>query len=384
MFAGDTSESVLIDRSPPEPLTTTELRAWMSEQTVFVSSVQAGMAAERHAVCSTVENLGGRVSMFEQLGGRDDDAETAYLAGVQSSDIYVGILGERYGTPAPSGYSATHAEYDEAVKSGLRISVWSTTAEMDGRQQDFLNEVRVFHTTGNYSNPDEFSAGLNRRLTQLAAAEGSPWCKVGQVLFRARRHSDDGNRISIEATLRDDDVIAALESLRSGNWHHAQPSRITCAGRTDEVDIDAVVVETGAGRARRVRIEATKNQSGYGDIPFLEASFDGRSPADLTELAIRVALLGETNPLGQMAFMAEIDNPLIGIEQLGLDDDSFAGVAETLLVETLIGSGRVGRVSAMQIGPARSRRPIRFEWLAPRRYSNVEPERRRIEGYLGS
>ena len=33
--------------------------------------------------------------MFERLGGRDDDAETAYLASVRSSDIYVGILGDR-------------------------------------------------------------------------------------------------------------------------------------------------------------------------------------------------------------------------------------------------------------------------------------------------
>ena len=383
MFAGDTSDSVLIDRSPPEPLTPTELRAWMSEQTVFVSSVQAGMAAERSAVCSTVENLGGRVSMFEQLGGRDDDAETAYLAGVHSSDIYVGILGERYGTPAPSGYSATHAEYDEAVRSGLRISVWSTTAEMHGRQQDFLDEVRVFHTTGSYSSPGELSAGLERRLTQLAAADGSPWCKVGQVLFRARRHSDDGNRISIEATLRDDDVIAALESLRSGNWHHAQPSRITCAGRTDEVNIDTVTVETGAGRARLVRIEATKSRIMHGHDLLLDASFNDRSPADLTELAIRGALFGETNPLGPMAFTAEIDNPLLGIAQLGLDDDSFAGVAETLLVEALVGSGRVGRISGLQIGPARSGRPIRFEWHTPRRYSNTESERRQIKGNLG-
>lgn len=215
--------------------------------------------------------------------------------------------------------------------------------------------------------------------SKISVAECPCFC---QVLFRAARYADDGNRVVVEATLRDDDVIAALESLRPGDWHHAQPSRITCAGRTYEVDIDAVVVETGAGRARLVQIEATKSRSMHGDVPFLEASFDGRSPADLTELAIRVALFGETNPLGHMAFMAEIENPLLGIVRLGLDDDSFAGVAETLLVEALVGSGRVGRISAMQIGPARSGRPIRFEWLAPRRYSDVEPERRRIEGYL--
>ena len=53
----------------------------MSDQTVFVSSVMAGMTAERQAARSGVEDLGGRVSMFERLGGRDDDAETAYVAG---------------------------------------------------------------------------------------------------------------------------------------------------------------------------------------------------------------------------------------------------------------------------------------------------------------
>lgn len=383
MFAGDTSKSVMIDHSPPEPLTADEVRAWMSEQTVFVSSVMAGMDAERRAVRDAVENLGGRVSMFEHLGGRDDDPETAYLAGVQASDIYAGILGERYGTPASSGYSATHAEYNEAVRSGLRISMWSTAAEMDGRQRDFLHEVRVFHTTGNYSSSDELSVGLRRRLTQLAAADSLPWCKVGRVLFRARRRTDDGNRIVVEATLRDDDIIAALESLRPGDWHHAQSARITCAGRTDEVGVDAVTVATGSGRTRLVRVEATKSQSMHGDAPFLDMSVDGRSPADLTEIAIRVALFGEPTPLGHMAFLAEIDNPLLGIDQLGLDDDSFAGVAETLLVEALVGSGRVGRISALQVGPARSGRPIRFEWLTPRRYGNVESERRQIQGNLG-
>ena len=130
--------------------------------------------------------------MFELLGGRDDHAETAYLAGVQSSDIYVGVLGARYGTPDRTGYAPTHAEYNEAIKAGLRISVWATTAEMDGRQRDFLNEIRAFHTTGRYASPDELHEALKRRLTEVAAAEHSPWCKVGHVLFRARRYSDDG------------------------------------------------------------------------------------------------------------------------------------------------------------------------------------------------
>lgn len=310
----DPSRAITVDRSPPEPLTPDELRASMARRTVFISSVMGGVSDEREAARGAIESIGGKVSMFELLGGQDDHAETAYLTGVQSSDIYVGILGARYGTPDRTGYAPTHAEYNEAIKAGLRISVWATTAEMDGRQRDFLNEVRTFHTTGSYSNPDELREALKRRLTEGAAAEHSPWCKVGHVLFRARRYADDGTRIIVEASVRDDDIVAELERLRHGAWHGRQESRITCARRTHTVE----------------------------------------------------------------------DNPLPAIAQIGLDEDSFAGAAEVLLIESLVGSGRAERITALRIGPARSGRPLRLEWKAPRRFPNVEPERRLIEGKLHS
>ena len=114
----------------------------------------------------------------------------------------------------------------------------------------------------------------------------------------------------------------------------------------------------------------------------LDVALESRLPTDLTELALRVALFGEPNPLSHMAFMAEMDNPISDLDQMGLDHDSFAGAAEVLLVESLVGSGRAARVAALRIGPTRSGRPLRLEWVAPRRFSNVEPERRQIEGFL--
>ena len=378
----DLSRPITVDRSPPEPLTPDELRASMGQRTVFVSSVMAGMSAEREAARGAVESIGGKVSMFELLGGRDDHVETAYLAGVQSSDVYVGVLGARYGTPDRTGYAPTHAEYNEAIKAGLRISVWATTAEMDGRQRDFLNEIRAFHTTGRYASPDELHEALRRRLTEVVAAEHSPWCKVGHVLFRARRYSDDGTRIIVEASIRDDDIVAELERLRPGDWHGRQESRITCARRTHAVEINSVVVEAAAGRLRLVRIEATKARETPTGMRLIDVSYADRSPEDLTQLALQVALFGQPNPLGHMASMAEIDNPIPAIVEIGLDEDSFAGAAEVLLVESLVGSGRAERITALQIGPSHSGRPLRLEWEAPRRFSNIEPERRQIEGKL--
>ena len=378
----DPSRPITVDRSPPEPLTPDELRVSMAQRTVFISSVMAGMSDERKAASEAVESIGGKVSKFELLGGRDDHAETAYLAGVQSSDIYVGILGARYGTPNRTGYAPTHTEYNEAIKAGLRISVWATTAEMDGRQRDFLNEVRAFHTTGRYSSADELREALTRRLAEVAAAEHSPWCMVGHVLFRARRYSDDGTRILVEASIRDDNILAELERLRPGDWHGRQQSRITCARRTHEVEINSVVVEATAGRTRLVRIEATKARESYTGLGLIDVSYADYSPEDLTELALRVALFDEPNPLGDMAFMAELDNPIPAIAQIGLDADSFAGAAEILLIESLVGSGRAARITALHIGPARSGHALRLEWEAPRRFSNVTPERRQIEGKL--
>ena len=116
----------------------------MSEQTVFVSSVIDGMTSERDTARRTIEDLGGRAVLFEYMGGRDDDAQTAYLAGVRSSDIYVGILGQRYGKPDSTGYSPTHAEYNEAVKDGLRISVWAPEATRTARKQISWQPSRPF------------------------------------------------------------------------------------------------------------------------------------------------------------------------------------------------------------------------------------------------
>jgi hypothetical protein len=63
--------------------------------------------------------------MWERFGGRDSDPNEAYLAEVRSSTIYVGLLGARYGRLLPDRYSATHQEFREAEREGLRTSVWA-------------------------------------------------------------------------------------------------------------------------------------------------------------------------------------------------------------------------------------------------------------------
>src|SRR5437763_6730199 len=121
--------SLLIDfAAATRRLTDEEFAVWTTGQTVFLSSVMGELAAERRAVAEHLEALGFSVRWFEEFGGRDDNAESAYLSEVRSATLYLCLLGDVYGSMLASdpyaGFSATHAEYLEARRQGKRISFW--------------------------------------------------------------------------------------------------------------------------------------------------------------------------------------------------------------------------------------------------------------------
>lgn len=381
MFSDTAPLDVLIvDRSRPARITDEDFRSWAESQTIFVSSVISGMERERAAIGDVLGALGAQAIFFEKFGGRDDDAESAYLDGVRGSDIYVGVLGPRYGRPAPSGYSATHAEYDEALAHGLRISIWVTDQDLDGRQRDFLEAIQVFHTTGSYDSPTRLAESVVMRLRELAAEAGSPWCKVGPAVFRAQRHQHDGTHVQIEAGIRDDGVLAALEAIRPANWGRGRAVRVTCDGRTRLVNIDDVSISVGPGRVRHVTVRGSRtDEPSFSSM--MDVAVEGRSPEDLTELAVRVALFGELNPLGHLAFQAEMDDPFEELRALSISEDALPGIAGLLLVEAMVATGRAERLTSVRIGPCSTgRRRVSVEWIPRRRFSNSIPEHRSVDG----
>jgi hypothetical protein len=96
---------------------------------------------------------------------------------------------------------------------------------------------------------------------------------------------------------------------------------------------------------------------------------------------MRIALLGESNPLGLMSFMATAADPLRALEGLAVSEDAFAQIAELLISEELVGVRRVDHISAFRLGPIRGgRRHLLLGWFPRSRYVNVEPTERRIEG----
>src|ERR1700730_13126466 len=114
------NQPILIDRAAAAELPSDEvIREWARDKRGFVSSVMTGFGDERQAAVEGLREVCLRPVIFEEFGGRDADPEQAYLAEVEASDIYVGILGKRYGKQLKSGFSATQAEYIHSHIHGL-------------------------------------------------------------------------------------------------------------------------------------------------------------------------------------------------------------------------------------------------------------------------
>lgn len=144
----------------------------------------ADTAAEREAVAAAIEDEGARPVWFEELG-RDADPEESYLAGVDTSSIYIGVLNEQYGRLLETSFSATEAEYLRAREGGKRVAVY-TAVEAPGREghlNRFIERVHTLVTTESYRDPADLDRRVRRRLRELAAEALS---LMARVLCRAR------------------------------------------------------------------------------------------------------------------------------------------------------------------------------------------------------
>ena len=302
-----------------------ELRRWAESHTAFVSSEMQQLRPERDAVGQALRELGLRVIRFEDLGGRDETAERAYLDGVARSDVYIAIVGDRYGTMLPSGRSPTHEEFLEAKRRGRRISVWVARDDTNrqGHARDFVQEVQVFHTTGSFEGPADLARRVVERIGELAADDEAPWVKVGDAVLRADSIRDEGNRVRIEATVRDERVAHYLEERRPGQFGRDE-IRITTQDRSGRASVEEIVTETRARSVRQMTIIASVEWAdGFGDP--MAAGTQGYSAEDLVELSLCAGLFGEPLPeqLGGLSFMAEPVDFLASLAGEALAEGSF-------------------------------------------------------------
>jgi Domain of unknown function (DUF4062) len=114
----------------------------MAVRTVFVSSVMSGFEAIRAAAAEGIERLDMHPVIAERTAAAPDSPRRALLDEAGSADVYLLLLGPRYGEAGPSGRSPTEEEYEEAVRRGRPIIVLVQEGELEQAQADFLERIR--------------------------------------------------------------------------------------------------------------------------------------------------------------------------------------------------------------------------------------------------
>ena len=378
-------EHLIIDRAAAAEIPSPQaVREWAYGKRGFISSVMVELQPERGAAATAIRNIGAAPITFEAFGGRDADPEDAYLGEVETSDIYIGIIGRKYGRPLKTRYSATHTEYLHAEKSGLRIAVWCLDAhDREGHEESFLNEVRAFHVVPTFSSPDDLRAQIEERLRSISAEDLAPWCKLGSVVFRASEVTDSGGEILVTARVRSDEVAHALEALRGERGLRGDEGRFTWAGRSSSVRVESLKATTTASRSRIFHLTLERREDRRDSL--VEMSINGRSASEIAEIALRVTLFHERDPLEDqhMGFMTEMPDPLGPLRATSVPDEIVRPLAELLIVDALVGSGRAERVTAFKLGASvGGMRKLTLEWVPFSHYTNERAAPRRIEGQV--
>ncbi len=118
-----------------------------NRKTLFVSSVQKELNAERRAIKEFVQNdpLLRRffdVFLFEDLPASDRHADDVYLDEVENCDLYVGLFGNEYGSEDAGGISPTEREFDLASQKGKPRLIFAKGADDKARNPKMIKLIR--------------------------------------------------------------------------------------------------------------------------------------------------------------------------------------------------------------------------------------------------
>ena len=218
-------------------------------------------------------------------------------------------------------------------------------------------------------------------MRAIAAEDLAPWGKLGNVVFRAMEVEDRGTVIHVTARVKDDAVARALEEARGDRFSRGTTAHFTWSGRSKYVKVAGVHAKTTSARSKMFRLELEIEEAPQDH--FTEMSIGGKTPADLTESALRSVLFGEPNPLADqhMGFAAEIDDPLAPLRENPVSEEIIRPISELLVTDLLVSTGRARSIRGFRLGVAiRGRRNLTLSWEPPNRYSNEAATVRSISG----
>jgi Domain of unknown function (DUF4062) len=224
----------------------------MAVPSVFISSVVRGFERVRDRAAEGVERVGMHPVRSERLSASSASPRRALLDQIGKADIYLLLVGERYGESQPS---PTEQEYEEAVRLRKPILILVQDGQRDPEQEAFLARVRSGWEGGvlscTFSNDDDVAAAVAAALGrhQAGIIEDAPaaQARATELASRTDRHgSSSGVAARVVFVPLRHTTLLDPEALEAANLGNDLAAGLRAAGVvTQRVGLDAQV--TGAG-----------------------------------------------------------------------------------------------------------------------------------------
>jgi len=210
----------------------------------------------------------------------------------------------------------------------------------------------------------------------LATPSGVP-ARLASLFFVADAVDERQGRVTVTIT-GDRNLVRALDALASQSYGRRRV-RLAYGDRVLEGDL-APTERSVAGAATRLIVQLERVEEVRGET--MRAGTSGYSPDDLVELGIRHLFFGDPLP-DALGILKHMTDPRIDPAELerATRDQYPADAVRLLLLETLVAKGNASTITEFQLGPEQDGgRHLLLEWEEPLAYTNVAPQRRRVEG----
>ena len=144
----------------------------MQKKRVFISSVQSEFAEERQMLFEylTTDALLGKFFepfVFENVPAMTVTPATVFLQEVERCDIYIGLLGEKYGFEDTEGFSPTEREYDYATKlCKTRLMFLKNIQTRDEKESVFIKKIEKDLIRKSFYEIDELKTAVYSSLVR--------------------------------------------------------------------------------------------------------------------------------------------------------------------------------------------------------------------------
>lgn len=222
---------------------------------VFLSSTWQDLEEHRRILIDNLHQLKARVEAMEFFGASPETPLKESLRRLRSSDLYVGILGTRYGTiDKSSGKSITELEYDEATKLNMPVLMYLIAEDKHpvlpkyvetgtgaSELTRFKEKVKQNHTCEFFSSPDNLCRKVITNLINYLEEKGNEATISLPISTNPRRFFTAN--IPPESDLPIDDNLISLDRILNHMLFETEGlSKIKEIDENLEAELAAVII----------------------------------------------------------------------------------------------------------------------------------------------